>query len=353
MPEEITIVGVLFGGESGEHFVSVNSARTVLEALSKGANANRFKALPFYIDQDGSWWPPEVALKVLKNGVPKKKEELHLPTNTKKFKSLPEGSEQVEVWFPVLHGPNGEDGTVQGVFTLMGKPFVGSGVLGSSLGMDKLAMKAAFSAIGLNQVPYLAVNASHLQDNSLLQNIINRSEEQLKYPCFIKPANLGSSVGISKAKNRLELLDGLINASKLDRRIILEKAVLAREFECAVLGMHKPRTSVVGEIIFNADWYDYETKYSADSSQMVIPAKIPPQIIKKMQEMSITAFQAIAAQGLARVDFFYNEIEDFILINEINTLPGFTRQSMYPKLWEASGLNLQNLVAKLVDLAAE
>jgi len=353
MPSSRTCVGVVFGGASEEHAVSIRSAITVVGALRSGVNNNRFEVIAIYIDQLGRWWPACVAEAVLKQGHPAKPEQLSMPLAPQGFTKLPEGSEMVQVWYPVLHGPNGEDGTVQGLFTLTGKPFVGSGVLGSALSMDKLAMKAAFATAGLPQVPYAAVDAADLIGTESRQAVAKHLEAKLKYPCFVKPANLGSSVGISKAQNRNELLIGLDTAARLDRRIVVEQGVSARELECAVLGKRELQTSVVGEICFDADWYDYDTKYSENCSHTLIPAPLPEGVEAHIRTLALQACRCVAAHGMARVDFFYDDARNAIWLNEINTLPGFTSQSMYPMLWEASGVTLEELVSQLVVAAGE
>ncbi|MDP6834324.1 MAG: D-alanine--D-alanine ligase family protein [Prochlorococcaceae cyanobacterium ETNP1_MAG_9] len=348
-----TYVGVVFGGASSEHNVSIQSAATVIKALQTQSNASKFAVKLIYIDQQGRWWSENVAQKALQKGSALHETELPSPIASKGFKELPRESEQINIWYPVLHGPNGEDGTVQGLFKLMKKPFVGSGVLASAIGMDKLAMKAAFKAVGLPQVPYSAAFADELLDNDHRFALLSKLETQLGYPCFIKPANLGSSVGITKASNKNELLEGLKTAAKHDYRMVVEKAVIARELECAVIGNKTLETSAVGEVRFEADWYDYETKYSHNSSQSIIPAPIPKGISDKVKELTLQACKAISSHGLARVDFFYQEETHEIWINEINTLPGFTTQSMYPMLWESVGVTLEQLVAKLVETARE
>ncbi|WP_320667122.1 D-alanine--D-alanine ligase family protein [Prochlorococcus sp. MIT 1307] len=354
MPSSNTFVGVVFGGASREHNVSIQSATTVIKALRNGDNANRFKIKPIYIDLDGRWWPEEIANQALKKGYALQEKELPTPLPPHGFNGLPNGTNKVEVWYPVLHGPNGEDGTIQGVFTLMRKPFVGSGVLASATGMDKLAMKAAFSAAGLPQVPYFPAEAKDLTREGDKEKLLKKLELNVGYPCFVKPANLGSSVGITKALNRKQLIEGLMEAAKLDRRIVIEKAVIARELECAVLGgSDSLKTSAVGEIRFDADWYDYETKYSQNSSQALIPAPLPAKVKDRVQQLTLQACEIITAKGLARVDFFYKEETDELWINEINTLPGFTSKSMYPMLWEAAGVTLEQLVATLVATATE
>ena len=346
-----THLGLVFGGVSGEHAVSIRSANTVVTALRRGANGARYRVSCFYIDQQGHWWPPAVADAVLAKGTPATAADLPAAPLRPGFQGFPEGALDVQVWVPVLHGPNGEDGTIQGLFSLMQVPFVGSGVLGSAVGMDKQAMKAAFAAAGLPQVPYACVDAAELQGNP--EPLLSRLEQQLGYPCFIKPANLGSSVGISKATNRNELLAGLQEAASHDPRMVVEQGVQARELECAVLGRRQMRASVLGEICFDADWYDYETKYSEGKSHTVIPAVVPAAIADQARSMAIAACRAVAAEGLSRVDFFYAEATGHLWLNEINTLPGFTSQSMYPMLWEATGLPLEELVHQLVELAQE
>ena len=351
-------VGLVFGGASGEHAVSIRSARTVLEALRTGANADRYAPRLFYIDRQGRWWPEAVARAVLASGLPTELPP-DLPTGTGEqptppppgFQGFPEGALDVEVWLPVLHGPNGEDGTIQGLFTLMGRPFVGSGVLGSAVGMDKQAMKAAFAAAGLPQVPYACLTAAELEATP--DALCERLEANLGYPCFIKPANLGSSVGISKASNRAELLEGLRLAATLDPRLVVEQGVEARELECGVLGVKTLRASVLGEICFDADWYDYDTKYSEGLSHSVIPAQVSEAVSERARALALDVFRAVGASGLSRVDFFFNEERDALWVNEINTFPGFTSQSMYPMLWAASGLPLDELVHTLVTEARE
>ena len=344
-------LGLVFGGVSGEHAVSIRSANTVAAALRRGANAQRYQLHCFYIDQWGHWWPPAVADAVLAKGTPASASDLPAAPLRPGFQGFPEGALDIQVWVPVLHGPNGEDGTIQGLFSLMQVPFVGSGVLGSAVGMDKQAMKAAFAAAGLPQVPYACVEADELHSSP--DALVLRLEQQLGYPCFIKPANLGSSVGISKATNRAELLAGLRLAAGHDPRLVVEQGVSARELECAVLGERQMRASVLGEICFDADWYDYDTKYSEGKSHTVIPAQVPADLSERARAMAIAACRAVGASGLARVDFFYSEASAELWLNEINTLPGFTSQSMYPMLWEASGVPLEELVHQLVQLAQE
>ena len=350
MESRPTTIGLVFGGFSGEHEVSIRSAATVIHGLRSGENSRRYRVIPFYIDQEGRWWEETVANRVLASQKPIDHSD---PLNAKGFRGLPDGSETVQVWYPVLHGPNGEDGTVQGLFKLMRQPFVGAGVLGSAVSMDKLAMKAAFTGAGLSQVPYVGLNASDLNDSAWREGVLDRIEADLQYPCFVKPANLGSSVGISKVRNRDELETGLDHAAQLDPRLVVEQGVDARELECAVLGRDQLRSSVVGEVRFDADWYDYTTKYTAGLSTTVIPAELPEGVAERVQQQALEACAALGVVGMARVDFFYDNTSHQLWINEINTLPGFTSQSMYPMLWEASGVTLDQLVHKLVQSAGE
>ncbi len=353
MPSSPLRVAVEFGGASGEHDVSIRSASTVINALDDPSHQGRFKVRPLYIDREGRWWPAAIAERVLQKGQALPSDQLPQPLPAQGLRQLPVDPDLIDVWYPVLHGPNGEDGTVQGLFTLMKQPFVGSGVLGSAVGMDKLAMKAAFAAAGIPQVPYIGLNAAELRDPQRQEQLLTRLENELGYPCFVKPANLGSSVGISKVRSRSELLEGLRQAASLDPRLVVERGVNARELECAVLGRDPLKSSVVGEVRFDADWYDYETKYTEGLSQTLIPAPLPDSVSREIQALAIRACHAVGAFGQARVDVFYDETGGQIWMNEINTLPGFTSQSMYPTLWEASGIPLPQLVAELVDAARE
>ncbi len=341
-------IGLLFGGRSGEHEVSISSARAIARALAADENASKYEVLPFYIQKDGRWLSGTLPQEVLVAGKPLEIESQ--PGEAWQFPNF----NVVDVWFPVLHGPNGEDGTVQGLLKLLQVPFVGSGVLGSAVGMDKIAMKMAFAQAGLPQVKYIAVNRSQIWSNPcVFPKLCDKIEESLGYPCFVKPANLGSSVGISKARSRAELEAALDSAASYDRRIIVEAGVVARELECAVLGNDNPKASTVGEISFQSDFYDYETKYSQGQSECSIPAKVSSAIASQIQEMAVQAFLAIDAAGLARVDFFYLESTGEVLINEINTFPGFTATSMYPQMWAHDGISFPELADRLIQLAVE
>lgn len=363
-------VGLLFGGCSGEHEVSIRSAQAIAKALSTGHNAARYELTPVYIQKDGRWLAGEPAQAVLAAGVPPQLVETTasteslaeagaalqatVPPAVERWRSTAQVAD-VDVWFPILHGPNGEDGTVQGLLQLMQVPFVGSGVLGSAMGMDKIAMKMAFAQVGLPQVKYRAVTRSQVWSNPcVFPKLVDEIEAELDYPCFVKPANLGSSVGIAKVRSRSQLEAALDSAASFDRRLIVEAAVPSpRELECAVLGNDNPKASVVGEITYQSDFYDYETKYTEGMADLHIPAQVPAAIAQRIQEMSLQAFAALDCSGIARVDFFYVESTGEVLINEINTMPGFTATSMYPQLWAASGVPFEALVDQLIQLALE
>ncbi|MDB9452767.1 D-alanine--D-alanine ligase family protein [Dolichospermum circinale] len=342
-------VGLLFGGRSGEHEVSIISARAIAQGLKLEENANKYEILPFYIQKDGVWQSGVIAQQVLESGVPQE-----ILSTTPNLWQFPPETAQVELWFPILHGPNGEDGTIQGLLTLTQVPFVGSGVLGSATGMDKIAMKMAFAQAGLPQVKYKTVTRSQIWSNPcVFPKLCDEIEAALGYPCFVKPANLGSSVGIAKVRSRQELEVALDNAATYDRRIIVEAGVVAREVECAVLGNDHPKASVIGEITFDSDFYDYETKYTPGKADLFIPANLPEVVAQQIQEMALQAFAAVDGAGLSRVDFFYVETTGEIFINEINTLPGFTSTSMYPQLWANTGIPFAQLVDQLIQLAIE
>ncbi len=351
-------VGLLFGGCSGEHEVSITSAQAIATALAAAANTAKYEVTPFYIQKDGVWQGPAVAQQVLATGQPPVSEGASEGVSEGASEGagsrwqFPDPAAAMELWFPILHGPNGEDGTVQGLLQLMQVPFVGSGVLGSSVGMDKIAMKMAFAQVGLPQVKYEVVTRSQIwSDPCVFPKLCDRIEASLGYPCFVKPANLGSSVGISKARNRAQLEAALDSAASYDRRIIVEAGVVAREVECAVLGNDQPQASVLGEITFESEFYDYETKYTDGKANLIIGPELPAAVTQQIQAMAVQAFLALDCAGLSRVDFFYVAATGEIFINEINTLPGFTALSMYPQLWAASGVAFPDLVDRLIQLA--
>ena len=327
---------LLCGGRSEEHEVSLASARSVM-AASGGA----LELTPLVIAKDGRLLPLDGSLRALANG-----ESTGEP--------LTGGLERLEpnafdlVW-PLLHGPYGEDGSVQGLLKVMGLPFVGSDVLGSAVGMDKAMMKAVFAAHGLPNVPHQLVTRRAWQTEP---DAVVAGLEALPYPLFVKPANLGSSVGISRAENRSELREALELAARFDRRIVVERGLTgARELEVGVLGNDAPEASVVGEIGYAGAFYDYESKYTEGEATLQIPADLPREIAERCRALALAAFGAVDAAGLARVDLFLHE--DTLYLNEINTMPGFTRTSMYPKLWEASGVPYAELIQRLLELALE
>ncbi len=341
-------VGLLFGGCSGEHEVSIRSASAIAQALASEQNALKYEVIPVYIEKNGIWQAGVQAEKVLREQTPP-----ILQASQNRWDFPPEAS-TVDIWFPILHGPNGEDGTVQGLLKLMQVPFVGSGVLGSALGMDKLAMKAAFAQAGLPQVKYKEIKRDKIWSSPcIFPKLCDEVEAEINYPCFVKPANLGSSVGISKARTRSELETALDEAANYDRRIIVEQGIVAREVECAILGNEYPQASVVGEISYTTDFYDYETKYTEGKAELYIPAPLPDQIFQSVQELAKQAFTVVDAAGLARVDIFYVERTGDVYVNEINTLPGFTATSMYPRLWEATGIPFPQLVDRLIQLGLQ
>lgn len=346
-------VGLLFGGRSGEHEVSIKSAQAILFALENYSSI--YSVHPFYIDPIGLWHDESLSRKVLETGEP-------VPSTKKiplrELWHFPKSASTMDVWFPALHGPYGEDGTIQGLLKLLGRPFVGASVLGSAVGMDKLLMKLAFAHAGLPQLPYLEVDVRHVRDNKQWDSdLISKIENRLGYPCFIKPANLGSSVGISRAKNKQELISALDLAAQHDRRLVVEQGSKSRfrELECGILGNIRPQASPVGEMLYSEEYefFDFTAKYTEGKQHFVIPAEIPPDIAKQVQDMAIRAFQVIDCHGLARVDFFYSDIDNQVFINEINTIPGLTAFSMYPSLWKAAGVDFPDLVHQLLKLAIE
>jgi D-alanine-D-alanine ligase len=335
-----TRVLVLAGGASGEHEVSINSARSVLQALPK----ERFDVTSVVISRDGRWLSPEDSARALERG--------SADTGGDGVLQQARSAEGFDVVFPILHGPNGEDGTVQGMMKLAGIPCVGSSVLGSAVCMDKVMTKAVLASHGIPQVTYQLVTRSEFASRQ--EEVLVRLNS-LGVPVFVKPANLGSSVGISKAINEAEIRDALRLAFELDRRVIVEAATSGkpREIEVGILGNDDPQASPVGELSFDSEFYDYETKYTVGKASMHIPAVLPTAIAERAQTLAIEAFRALDCAGLARVDFFYNEGTGELLLNEVNTMPGFTKTSMYPELWLAAGLNYADLVSRLVELSLE
>ncbi len=351
-------VAVVFGGRSVEHEVSLVSASSIIQALDR----DRYELILIRITHEGRWIVEKKASEMLNTGA-KNTEFSALPSVDPTFqdilivkKSLEKGypeffkQEKIDVIFPVLHGTFGEDGTIQGLFELMDVPYVGAGVLGSAVGMDKVLQKQLLKSFGLPIVNFLSYT---INSNPVIRDGgIEEVESKLDYPIFVKPANLGSSVGISKAHDRTELILAIKEAYSYDRKIILEQGVEnAREIEISVLGNDMPRASVPGEVKPSGDFYDYRAKYQDNLSKLEIPADIPYDIKKKMQNFAVEAFKAIDCAGMARVDFLLSEKDLFL--SELNTIPGFTKISMYPKLWQASGLEFSDLLDELISLALE
>src|ERR1039457_6843406 len=384
-------VGVLFGGRSGEHEVSLLSAASVLNAIDK----KKYDVVPIGITKEGRWVTAAHAKRLLRGNPPEAAEPRHLragdPEMTSAAAVLAKGeavivppmpgenhsalmpfethstelhaapnSIDVDIIFPVLHGTFGEDGTIQGLLELADIAYVGAGVLGSSAGMDKDIMKSLFRAAGLPIVKHVTVLRSHFEPESkeVPKKVQKLIESKLKYPVFVKPANLGSSLGISKAHDRKELGPAIAEAAKFDRKIVIEEGVggkknKAREIECAVLGNDHPKASVAGEIVPCKEFYDYDAKYLVEGSEAVIPAKLTKAEMKTVQRLAIAAFQAVDWTGLARVDFVMEPKSRRIFVNEINTMPGFTAISMYPKMWAASGVSYPELIDRLIQFGIE
>jgi D-alanine-D-alanine ligase len=371
-------VGILFGGRSGEHEVSLLSAASLLGAIDR----DKFDVTPIGITREGRWLAAADANHLLHGDMNAAKRQLRAgdPAATPGAKLLHEGiptllvpeprsanlignqgpggqEKPLDVVFPVLHGTFGEDGTIQGLFELAGIAYVGSGVLGSAAGMDKDVMKRLFVEAGLPIVKHITLLRADWENSP--RKALAQVEKALQYPVFVKPANLGSSVGITKAHDRKELGPALALAAKYDRKLVIEQGVggkkaRAREFEVAVLGNDDPKSSVVGEIVPGKEFYDYEAKYLAEGSVPVIPAKLSRAASKKIREMAVAAFRACDLAGLARVDFLMEPGgKQRIFVNEVNTMPGFTQISMYPKLWTASGLSYTELITRLIELALE
>ncbi len=349
-------IGVVFGGQSGEHEVSLKSARAVMSAL----DPEKYTVVPIGITREGHWMTGGDPLLALEQRVDPqllgREPQAGVVAETALVASsgqLPETANlaTLDVLLPVLHGPFGEDGTIQGVFELAGLPYVGCGVLAAAVGMDKGLMKAAFAAAGLPQVPWQLVNRKAWESDP--EAVYQRLEASLAYPMFVKPANLGSSVGISKVQSRAELAAGIAEAAGYDRRIVVEQGINAREVEVAVLGNDEPEASVPGEVLPANAFYDYADKYLEGRTQFQIPAAIDAATSATLREMAVVAFKAIDGAGLGRIDFFVERETAAIYINEINTFPGFTSMSQYPKLWEATGLPYRALLDRLIDLAIE
>jgi D-alanine-D-alanine ligase len=360
-------VMVIFGGQSSEHEVSRISATSIINNMDK----NKYDISLVGITKEGRWLPyngpvekiasgewEEIAVSEMVKSIPYRDNIINAivsrgASSEALIKPGKEGSNErpVDVVFPVLHGCNGEDGTIQGLFEMAGIPYVGCGVLGSALGMDKIYAKIVFEKAGIPQADYLYFTRKEINDNS--EQAADLIEQKFKYPVFVKPSNAGSSVGITKAHDRKELIEGLKLAIIHDRKVLIEEFINGREVECAVLGNDNPIASTVGEIVPSNEFYDYNAKYIDGNSKTIIPANLPADTITKIREYAVKAFKALDCAGLSRVDFFVHKETGEVYINEINTLPGFTNISMYPMLWEASGIPYSELIDKLIDLAIE
>ena len=343
-------VGVLFGGRSGEHEVSLASAASVI----RGLDPDKYEAVPIGITKEGHWLIGSSAQKMLPE-VLRTGQRVTMTADPTDAALVPldrsGGGQRLDVVFPVMHGTFGEDGTIQGLLDLASLPFVGAGVLGSAIAMDKDVAKRLLQAAKIPVVPWIAVQrADWERDPQPVQQAI---EQKFKYPVFVKPATLGSSVGMTKVHSRAELAPALNLAAEFAMKILVERAVVAREIEVSVLGNSDPRASIPGEIVPHREFYDYAAKYLEDGTQLLIPAELKPAQVKTIQKHAIAAFRALELSGMARVDFFLEKKGGKIFLNEVNTIPGFTSISMYPKMWEASGIPFRELIDKLIELALE
>ena len=363
MTEKINL-GILFGGRSCEHEVSVTSAKSILKAIDR----EKYQVHLIGIDKSGYWHLGDDIDSLASSGsvlyssnhdisTDTVSLELHDSGNLKSQKELtntesPISEPKLDIVFPVLHGTFGEDGAMQGALEMAGLPYVGCGVAASALAMDKALAKKIFESADIPQAPYIIATQHEWQQQS--DNLLEVLQDGLGFPIFVKPANMGSSVGVSKANNKEESIIAINHALQFDTKIVIEQSMEnCREIECAVLGNQEPEASVLGEIIPGAEFYNYETKYIDDKTKLVVPASLDPKTTEQVQALSIASFKAIDGRGLARVDFFVNKTTNAIVLNEINTLPGFTPISMYPRLWAASGLAYADLIDRLIELAME
>jgi D-alanine-D-alanine ligase len=344
-------VGVIYGGRSGEHEVSIESAVSVLASIDR----DRYEVLPIAITHEGAWHIVEPS--ALLADADAQRTAL-LPSADPQSPGLVAVNgassptrEALDVAFPLVHGTYGEDGCVQGLLELAGVPYVGAGVLGSAVGMDKIVMKRVFAAAGLPLVSFVEVSRRQWERDP--GSVEREIADQVGFPCFVKPANLGSSVGVSKATSPQDVGSALADAAQYSARIVVEAGVDARELECGVLGNDDPEVSVVGEVQLSRDFYDYEAKYHDDRTQLRIPAEIPTELSDRIRSLAILAFRSVGAAGMARVDFFFDRRTEALYLNEINTIPGFTPASAYPRLWEATGVPYRELIDRLIALALE
>jgi D-alanine-D-alanine ligase len=346
-------IGLIFGGHSNEHEVSISSAKTVFQAFNSETNKERFTVKSFYINKFGDWIDNDISEKILIGEIENTFTKKQVTSNHEKINFLDGiNFQNVDIWFPLLHGFNGEDGSIHGLLKFTKKPLVGGGILGSALGMDKILMKTIFSNFKLPQVNYLVFQNQDLNNKLVKKKIISEIKKNLNFPVFVKPSNSGSSLGISKVINESEILQALEKAWEIDTRILVEEGLEVREIECGIIGTTKLLTSEIGEVKHEGDWYDYDSKYNKNN-KITIPAEIDSKIAKQIKKIAIQSCKALNIFGFARVDFFLEKSSNKILLNEINTIPGFTKNSMFPILWKASGLNIEQLVAKLVDISLD
>ena len=351
--EKKKCIGLIFGGYSNEHEVSISSAKTVFQAFNSKINKQRFTVKAFYINKNGDWLDSDHSEKILIGEMKINTQKKQGIFNQKKINFL-DGIEfrNVDIWFPLLHGFNGEDGSIHGLLKFTKKPLVGCGIIGSALGMDKIMMKTIFSNLKIPQVNYLSIQNHDLNDEQVKDKLLSEITSSLKFPLFVKPSNSGSSLGISKVTNKSEILQALEKAWEIDPRILVEEGLEVREIECGIIGNSQLLTSEIGEVKYDSDWYDYDSKYNLNN-KITIPAEIDPEIAKQIQKVAIQSCRALNIFGFARVDFFLEKHSNKVFLNEINTIPGFTSKSMFPMLWKASGLNIDQLVAKLVDISLD
>ena len=351
IPNKRLRIGVLFGGRSGEHEVSLASAASVI----RGLDPTKYEPVPIGITKEGHWrigvGAQKMLPEVLRGGDPVMMTADPTDASLMPLKGGGAG-QHLDVIFPVMHGTFGEDGTIQGLLDLAGLPFVGAGVLGSAIGMDKDVAKRLLQVAKIPVVPWITVHRHDWEKNP--KQVQRAIESKFKYPVFVKPATLGSSVGMTKVHSRAELAPALNLAAEFAMKILVEKAMVAREIEVSVLGNHDPKASIPGEIIPHREFYDYTAKYLEDGTQLLIPAKLKAAQVKTIQSLAVAAFRALELSGMARVDFFLEKrASGKLFLNEVNTIPGFTSISMYPKLWEASGIPFRELIDRLIALALE
>jgi D-alanine-D-alanine ligase len=339
-------IALLYGGRSGEHEISIRSARSIYKTLKE-----KHSVYPIFIDKQGFWWRTEETDQLaVKKGTMKDRiflypgfDEPSLYTQNAQLK--------IDLAFPVLHGTHGEDGIIQGALESAGIPYVGAGVAASAVGMDKVMMKASFAQAGLPVAPYLWFYRSKWKKDR--QDVFQQIEAGLKYPLFVKPANLGSSVGIHKVHDQSEFPEAFDDASRYDSKVIVEQGINAREFEISVLGNEEPEASLAGELIPKREFYDYTAKYIEETTELQIPAKLPEKQMDALRNLAVRAFRSISCSGMARVDLFQDRDTEVFYVNEINTIPGFTNISMYPKLWEISGVPFADLLDRLLQLGLD